>query len=234
MNTDILGRDAGTWREDVTSSSLQMFEWRFILLPQLSHSGARQLKLQTSVGLQDTRLGWHPLCAPLGQDELRLSAPCTHGRGQLAQPRAWARGGMWWMSSFCIFLPVRLNRAFELFPYQKWDEMLWPAHFSCRHMYVSAFFCPELVLWHIPQGEKSYSMLCPWAQQPQAVLGSLHAWCDSLNISTLSSYQWFLCVLKLLSGRWPCTALGMATFFSILHTYLSDSSYRPIKKLECT
>lgn len=143
MNTDILGRDAGTWREDVTSSSLQMFEWRFILLPQLSHSGARQLKLQTSVGLQDTRLGWHPLCAPLGQDGLRLSAPCTHGRGQLAQPRAWAGGGMWWMSSFCIFLPVRLNRAFELFPYQKWDEMLWPAHFSCRHMYVSAFFLPR-------------------------------------------------------------------------------------------
>lgn len=36
------------------------------------------------------------------------------------------------------------------------------------------FFFLELVLWHIPQREKSYSMLCQWAQQPQAMLGSLH------------------------------------------------------------
>lgn len=216
MNTDILGRDAGTWREYVMSSSLQTFEQRFILLPWLSCSRARQLKPQTPVGLQDMRLGWHHLCAPLCRDELRLSAPCTYGRGQLTQAWVWAGGEMWWMGSFYIFLSVRLSRGFELFPYQKWDELLWTAHFSCRHMYVPPFFCLELILWHIPTREKSHSMLCQWAQQPQAMLGSLHIQSDSLSISTLSIYQWFLCVLKLLSGKLPCTALEIATFFSPL------------------
>lgn len=204
-----------------------MFEWRFFLLPQLSYS-SNSVQTPTLVGLQDMRLGWHPLCgthcAEMSWDS-QLLAHMAEASLHRHESRLGVRCDE---QAFCIFLSVRLSRGFELVPYQKWNE-LWPTHFPCRHMYVCAFFCLELVLWRIPPREKSYSVLCQWTKQPQTMLGSLHVWCDSLSISTLSTYWWFLCVVKLLSGRLPCTALEMATFFSTLHTYLSDFLCRPIK-----
>lgn len=45
------------------------------------------------------------------------------------------------MSSLHLSLSVGPSGDFELFSHQKWDEVLWPAHLSCRHMYVPGGCC---------------------------------------------------------------------------------------------
>lgn len=142
-------------------------------------------------------------------------------------------GETWWMSSLHLSLSVGLSRDFELFPHQKWDEVLWTAHLSCRHMYVPGGCCVThsagvkeflgaLSVSSAASGDVGFTAHTIW------LLKHIHTLRLSVISMHLKATEWWVTMCSTRNGH------IFHPFASALCTYLSDFPWRPINKLEST